>query len=87
MKLKRKDTTKRCISIAWLDSKGAEIEDVEHRIRDGWLKCKLTSRGFSDWRIATGFKRKFYTKKSRQLTYGSECWPIRKQQNQKISIA
>jgi len=51
-------------------SKDGKIdEDVEHTIKTGWLKWRLTSRVLCDGQMSTGLKRKFYGTVIRQQKF------------------
>ena len=66
---------------------GAIEEDVEHRIKAGWLKWRLASGVHCDRHIATRLNRKFYkTTIKPTMTYGAKCWPIKKQHMHKMSV-
>jgi hypothetical protein len=70
-------------------SKDGEIdEDVEHRIRAGWLKWRLASGVLCDRQMPTKLKGKFYRTVVRPaMTYGAECWPIKKTHIHKMDVA
>ena len=61
-------------------SKDGDIdEDVEHRIKAGWLKWKLASGVLCSRRMPTRLKEKIYrTAIKPTMTYRVECWPIKK---------
>ena len=62
--------------------KDGEIhENVTYRIKTGWLKRKVD-------KIPLKLKGKFYRTGIRPfLLYGSECWAIKYQHEQKMSLA
>ena len=66
-----------------------EIEnDIVHRIKSGWLKWRSASGVLCDRRIPMKLKGKFYRTAIRPaMLYGSECWAIKKQHVQKMSVA
>lgn len=68
---------------------GQVEEDVEHRTRVEWLKWRLAPRVLCDCRLAhTNIKGKLYKIAiGLAMTHRVECWPIRKQQMQKMSVA
>ena len=70
-------------------SKDGEIkEDVKHRIKAGWLKWRLASEVLCDRRMTIRFKENFYKTTIRPvMTYGAECWPIKKKHMHKMSVA
>ncbi|WP_317593309.1 hypothetical protein, partial [Lactiplantibacillus plantarum] len=69
--------------------KDGEInEDVTHRIKVGWLKWRNASRVLCDGKIPLKLKGKFYRRAIRPvLLYGSECWAVKYQHEQKTSVA
>lgn len=57
-------------------------------IRVGWLKWRLAYKVLWDWRTPTRLEEIFYkTTNGTAMTYVVECWPIRKQHMQKVSVA
>ena len=69
--------------------KDGEIhEDVTHRIKAGWLKWRNALGVLCDRKIPLKLKGKFYRTTIRPaLLYGSECWAIKYQHEQKMSVA
>ena len=62
-------------------------ENVTHRIKVGWLKWRNASRVLCDGKIPLKMKGKFYMIAIRSaLLYGSECWAVKYQHEQKTSI-
>ena len=54
-------------------------EDINHRIRIGWMKWRGASRVLYDRRIRIKRKRKFYETVIKPTIFcGTECWAIRK---------
>jgi hypothetical protein len=67
---------------------GEIADDVTHRIQVGWLKWRSATGVLCDKRVPTKLKGKFYRTAIRPaMLYGTECWPIKKQQVNKISVA
>ena len=68
--------------------KDGEIhEDATHRIKAGWLKWRNASRVLCDDKIPLKLKGKFYRTAIRSvLLYGSECWAVKYQYEQKTSV-
>ena len=51
------------------------------------MKWKLASRVLCDLRVPTRLKGKSYKTAIRPaMTYGAECWPIKKQQMNKMDV-
>jgi hypothetical protein len=55
--------------------KGGDIdEDLSHRIKAGWLKCRQASGVLCDPRVPLNLKGKFYRTVIRPaMLYGAEC--------------
>ncbi|KAI8542827.1 hypothetical protein RHMOL_Rhmol08G0169600 [Rhododendron molle] len=71
-----------------ISSDGEIADDVTHRIQVGWLKWRSATGVLCDKRVPTKLKGKFYRTAIRPaLLYGTECWPIKKQQVNKMSVA
>ena len=63
-------------------------DDVTHRIKAGWTKWRSASGVLCDRRIPAKLKGKFYRTAIRPaLMYGTECWAIKKNCNQRMSVA
>ena len=64
-------------------------EDVEHRTRVEWMKWSLALGVLYDCGLAhTNMKGKLYKIViGLAMTHSVECWPIRKQHMQKMSVA
>ena len=78
-------------SFHYLDSiisKDREIdENVEHRIKAGWVKWRLAAGVLCDRWTPTRLKEEFYRIAIRlAMTYGAECWPIKKQHMYKMDV-
>ena len=57
-------------------------------IRAGWSKKRLAFGALRGRRISTRLNGKFYKAITRPaMTYGAECWPIKKQHMHKMSVA
>ncbi|XP_052193027.1 uncharacterized protein LOC127801710 [Diospyros lotus] len=69
--------------------KDGEIHEyVTHKIKAGWLKWRNASGVLCDGKIPLKLKRKFYRTAIRPvLLYGSECWVVKYQHEQKTSVA
>ncbi|KAI8543266.1 hypothetical protein RHMOL_Rhmol08G0203600 [Rhododendron molle] len=71
-----------------ISSDGEIADDVTHRIQVGWLKWRSATGVLCDKRVLTKLKGKFYGTAIRPaMLYGTECWPIKKQQVNKMSVA
>jgi hypothetical protein len=68
--------------------KDEEIEeDVNYRIRVGWMKWRSALGVFCDRRIPIKLKGDFYkTTIKLAMFYGIECWVIKKQYVHKMSV-
>jgi len=66
-----------------------EIEaDVSHHIQDGWLKWRRVSRVLCDKKVPLKLKGKFYRTTVRPtLLYGTECWAVKSQHENQVSVA
>jgi hypothetical protein len=63
-------------------------EDVSHRIKVGWLKCRQVSGVLCDPRVQLKLKDKFYKTVIRSaMLYGAECWPTKRRHVQQLSVA
>nr|GFB26000.1 retrovirus-related Pol polyprotein LINE-1 [Tanacetum cinerariifolium] len=71
-----------------LHRSGRIVDDVDHRIRAGWMKWMATSGVLCDKRIPLKLKGKFYRAAIRPaMLYGSECWPITKALAFRVEVA
>jgi hypothetical protein len=62
-----------------LQKNGNIDEDVSHRIKAGWLKCRRASGVLCDPRVPLKLKDKFYRTVIRPaMLYGAECWPTKR---------
>ncbi|KAH1224161.1 hypothetical protein GmHk_11G031444 [Glycine max] len=66
-----------------------EIEgDVNHRIQAGWMKWRKTSGVLCDAKVPIKLKGKFYRTAVRPaILYGTECWAVKSQHENKIGVA
>jgi len=66
-----------------------EIEaDVSHRIQAGWLKWRRASGVLCDKKVPLKLKGKFYQTTVRPtLLYGTECWAVKSQHENQVSVA
>ena len=63
-------------------------EDIQHRIKAGWVKWKNATRVLCDGKMPIKLKGKFYRTVIRPaMLYGSECWAIKRQHISKMSVA
>ena len=73
----RKDTFRYLGSI--LQEDGGIDEDVNHRIKAGWMKWRQASGILCDKRVPQKLKGKFYRTAVRPaMLYGAECWPTKR---------
>ena len=53
-------------------------EDINHRIKAGWVKWRQASVILCDKRVPQKLKCKFYRTTIRlAILYGAECWPTK----------
>ncbi|KAL5150901.1 Mediator of DNA damage checkpoint protein 1 [Glycine soja] len=66
-----------------------EIEgDVNHRIQAGWMKWRKTSGVLCDAKVPIKLKGKFYRTAVRPaILYGTECWAVKSQHENKVGVA
>ena len=63
-------------------------EDVNHRIKAGWIKWCQASRILCDKRVPQKLKGKFYMTAVRPaMLYGAECWPTKRRHVQQLGVA
>ena len=73
----RKDTFRYLGSM--LQEDGGIDEDVNHRIKAGWMKWRQASGILCDKRVPQKLKGKFYSTAVRPaMLYGAECWPTKR---------
>ena len=73
----RKDTFRYLGSM--LQEDGGIDEDVNHRIKAGWMKWRQASGILCDKRVPQKLKGKFYRTAVRPtMLYGAECWPTKR---------
>ncbi|KAI8572619.1 hypothetical protein RHMOL_Rhmol01G0213400 [Rhododendron molle] len=71
-----------------ISSDGEIADDVTHRIQVGRLKWRSATDVLCDKRAPTKLKEKFYGTAIRPaMLYGTKCWPIKKQQVNKMGVA
>ena len=62
--------------------------DVNNRIQAGWCKWRKASGVICDRMVQTKVKGELYRTAIRPaLSYGSECWAIKKQQEHKMDVS
>jgi hypothetical protein len=60
-------------------------EDISHKIRAVWMKCRRTSDILYDKKVPNKLKDKFYKTMIRLgMIYGAECWATKGQHIQKM---
>ncbi|KAL5193570.1 hypothetical protein HKD37_20G055768 [Glycine soja] len=66
-----------------------EIEgDVNHRIQAGWMKWRKASGVLCDAKVPIKLKGKFYRTAVRlAILYGTECWAVKSQHENKVGVA
>ncbi|KAH1257632.1 hypothetical protein GmHk_03G007566 [Glycine max] len=66
-----------------------EIEgDVNHRIQAGWMKWRKASGVLCDAKVPIKLKGKFYRTAIRPaILYGTECWAVNSQHENKVGVA
>jgi len=66
-----------------------EIEaDVSHRIQAWWLKWRRASGVLCDKKVPLKLKGKFYRTAVRPaILYGTECWAVKSQHENQVSVA
>ena len=69
-------------------SQGGSQADVTDRIRIGWMKWKEVSGVMCDRKMPVKLKDKVYKTIIRPaMTYGSECWAVKKKDENKLNSA
>ena len=82
----RKDTFRYLGSM--LQEDGGIDEDVNHRIKAGWMKWRQASGILCDKRVPQKLKGKFYRMAVRPaMLYGAECWPTKRRHVQQLGVA
>jgi len=70
-----------------VEEKGDIDEDINHRIRVGWQKWRKASGVLCDKRMPFILKGKIYRMVVLPaLLFGTECWPIKKTQGQRLMV-
>ncbi|KAH1190454.1 putative protein arginine N-methyltransferase 6 [Glycine max] len=66
-----------------------EIEgDVNHRIQAGWMKWRKASGVLCDAKVPIKLKGKFYRTAVRPaILYGTECWTVKSQHENRVGVA
>ncbi|KAH1190889.1 Pre-mRNA-processing protein 40B [Glycine max] len=66
-----------------------EIEgDVNHRIQAGWMKWRKASGVLCDAKVPIKLKGKFYRTAVRPaILYGTECWAVKSQHENRVGVA
>jgi hypothetical protein len=71
-----------------LQKDGDIDEDLNHRIKAGWIKWRQTSGILCDKRVPQKLKGKFYRTAIRStMLYGAECWPTKRRHVQQLGLA
>ena len=69
-------------------SEGGSKADVNNRIRIGWMKWKEVSGVMYDRKMPVKLKDKVFKTMIRPaMTYGSECWAVKKKDENKLNAA
>ena len=69
-------------------SEGGSQADVNNRIRIGWMKWKEVSGVMCDRKMPVKLKDKVFKTIIRPaMTYGSECWAVKKKDENKLNSA
>ncbi|KAH1243703.1 Sugar transporter ERD6-like 16 [Glycine max] len=62
--------------------------DVNHRIQAGWMKWRKASGVLCDAKVPIKLKGKFYRTAVRPaILYGTECWTVKSQHENKVGVA
>jgi hypothetical protein len=68
--------------------KDGDIDDLSHRIKAGWLKCRQASGALCDPRVPLKLKSKLYRTAIRPvMLYGAEYWPTKRRHVQQLNVA
>ena len=71
-----------------LQEDGGIDEDVNHRMKVGWMKWCQASGILCDKRVPQKLKGKFYRTAVRPaMLYGAECWPTKRRHVQQLGVA
>jgi hypothetical protein len=82
----RKDTFRYLGSM--LQKDGDIDEEVNHRIKGGWMKWCQACGILCDKRVPQKLKDKFYRTAIRPaMLYGVECWPTKRRHVQQLGVA
>ncbi|KAH1257658.1 Craniofacial development protein 2 [Glycine max] len=67
---------------------GESEGDVNHRIQAGWMKWRKASGVLCDAKVPIKLKGKFYRTAVRPaILYGTECWAVKSQHENKVGVA
>src|ERR1700761_1095214 len=73
---------------AYVEEGGELDREVERKVQAGWCKWREASGILCDKRVSLKLKGKYYCSVVRPaMIYSSECWAIKKSQEQKLSVA
>ncbi|KAH1254887.1 Succinate dehydrogenase subunit 7B, mitochondrial [Glycine max] len=77
------------LEIQYTSADDGEIEgDVNHRIQAGWMKWRKASGVLCDAKVPIKLKGKFYRTAVRPaILYGTECWAVKSQHENKVGVA
>ena len=71
-----------------ITSEGGSQADVNNRIRIGWMKWREVSGVMCDRKMPVELKDKVFKTIIRPaMTYGSECWAVKKKDENKLDLA
>ncbi|KAL5150022.1 Craniofacial development protein 2 [Glycine soja] len=71
-----------------MDDDGEIEGDVNHRIQAGWMKWRKASGVLCDAKVPIKLKGKFYRTAVRPaILYGTECWAVKSQHENKVGVA
>ena len=70
------------------DSNGGAERDINNRVRLAWMKWKQLTGVLCDKRVPIKLKDKVYkTVIKPTMTYGAECWAVRKKDDNRLHVA
>ncbi|KAD3069016.1 hypothetical protein E3N88_36896 [Mikania micrantha] len=73
---------------SFIQSDGGIDSDVAHRVQAGWKKWRAATAIICDRKFPEKLKGKFYRVAIRPaMMYGTDCWPIKKNQARKLETA
>ncbi|RZB50734.1 Metal tolerance protein 4 isoform B [Glycine soja] len=88
-RIKRVDTVRAyTFGVLYFVEDDGEIEgDVNHRIQAGWMKWRKASGVLCDAKVPIKLKGKFYRTAIRPaILYGTECWAVKSQHENKVGV-